>query len=352
MSLDIVGVRKSFGSVQAVAGVDLKVENGELFALLGPSGCGKTTLLRILAGIYPLDAGSIALNGRDIARLPMHKRNLAMVFQNYALFPHLTVFENVAFGLRSRKVGGDDLSRRVKSALSLVRLEALAERYPSQLSGGQQQRVSLARAVAVEPDLLLLDEPLSNLDARLRDEMRIEIRDLQRRLGITTVFVTHDIGEAFAMADRIAVMRDGQILQIGRAGEIYKQPANRFVANFLGPINELAISSMDGDAAVIDGGVRVRLGKDSKAGAAGAGARLLLRPECVQVNPASGATDNIFDAVVDDVVFLGGSTEARIRVGSTRLLVSLPSALAASLQTGQQVKVGWSSSDGVIARDH
>jgi spermidine/putrescine ABC transporter ATP-binding subunit len=354
MSLDIIGVSKAFGSVPAVAGVDLAVKQGELFALLGPSGCGKTTLLRIIAGIYPLDCGSLTLNGRDIGGLPMHKRNLAMVFQNYALFPHLTVFENVAFGLRSRKVGGQDLERRVKEALNLVRLEALAERYPAQLSGGQQQRVSLARAVAVAPDLLLLDEPLSNLDARLRDEMRIEIRDLQRRLGITTVFVTHDIGEAFAMADRVAVMRDGKILQVGQADEIYKQPASRFIANFLGPINELTIATVEGAGrrtAVVEGGQHVRLAESTAVNRAAPGMRLILRPEALHINPAAGATDNNLDAVVEDIVFLGGSTEARVRAGSLRLLVSMSSAMAVSLQTGQRVKVGWSSADGVVARD-
>src|SRR5208282_1590511 len=195
MSLELVGVKKSFDGVRAVDGVDLSVVKGELFVLLGPSGCGKTTLLRAIAGIYGIDSGSVVLNGRDLTRTPMHRRNMAMVFQSFALFPHLSAFDNVAFGLKSRRVGGDEIDKRVNEALALVRLEMLAARYPNQLSGGQQQRVALARALAVHPDLLLLDEPLSNLDARLRDEMRVEIRELQRRLGITTLLVTHDIGE-------------------------------------------------------------------------------------------------------------------------------------------------------------
>ena len=226
MSLAVAGIRKRFGTVNAVDGVDLAVAKGEFFTLLGPSGCGKTTLLRVIAGIYPTDAGSVMLNGRDLTRVPMHRRNMAMVFQSYALFPHLNAFDNIAFGLRSRGVAKPEMARRVGEALAMVRLEALAARYPAQMSGGQQQRVALARALAVRPDLLLLDEPLSNLDARLRDEMRLEIRDLQRRLGITTILVTHDIGEAFTMSDRMGVMQDGRIVQTGRAAEIYHRPGS------------------------------------------------------------------------------------------------------------------------------
>ncbi|HYC13182.1 MAG TPA: ABC transporter ATP-binding protein, partial [Stellaceae bacterium] len=245
MSLEIVDLVKVFGAVRAVDGVSLSVASGEFFTLLGPSGCGKTTLLRLIAGIYPASNGSVRLNGRDITAAPMHKRNLAMVFQSFALFPHLSVFDNVAFGLRSRHVPREEIRQRVKEALTLVKLDALAERFPAQLSGGQQQRVALARALVVRPDLLLFDEPLSNLDARLRDEMRFEIRDLQRRIGITTVLVTHDIEEAFVMSDRMAVMQSGRIMQIGRADEIYRSPASRFVANFVGPINELALSRVE-----------------------------------------------------------------------------------------------------------
>src|SRR3954454_1808575 len=197
MALRLKRITKRFGQVTAVEALDLEVETGELFTLLGPSGCGKTTALRVIAGIYAADGGRVVLDGADITRTKMHRRGMAMVFQNYALFPHLSAFDNVAFGLRSRRVGGRELRDRVQEALALVRLEALAARFPSELSGGQQQRVSLARALVVRPRLLLLDEPLSNLDARLRDEMRLEIRELQRRLGITTVLVTHDIQEAF-----------------------------------------------------------------------------------------------------------------------------------------------------------
>lgn len=355
MGLEVTGARKTFGSVAAVDGVDLSVKKGELFTLLGPSGCGKTTLLRMIAGIYPVDTGSIVLGGRDITRMPMHRRNLAMVFQSYALFPHLTAFDNVAFGLRSKRIAGADLTRRVKEALSLVRLEALASRYPSAMSGGQQQRIALARALAVEPELLLLDEPLSNLDARLRDEMRVEIRDLQRRLGITTILVTHDINEAFTMSDRMAVIREGRILQLGRAVDIYNQPANRFVANFVGPINELSLSHIDsgegGVRAIANGDFTVLLPMSFIPGSASerSDLRLILRPERIQIGV--GDADNSFDAVIEDLVFLGSGTECRLRVGSTLLLATVPN-FPPSLLVGANVRIGWNSNDGVVAGDN
>ena len=355
MSLEIVGARKAFGSVHALDGIDLSVVKGEFFALLGPSGCGKTTLLRIIAGIHPVDAGSVTLNGRDITRVPMHRRNLAMVFQSYALFPHLNAFDNVAFGLRSRKISGEDIKRRVAEALALVRLEALASRYPVQMSGGQQQRVALARALAVRPDLLLLDEPLSNLDARLRDEMRMEIRDLQRRLGITTILVTHDISEAFTMSDRMGVMQEGKIVQIGRAVDIYNRPWNRFIANFVGPINELALTRIENHGGRMKGlandELPVWLPESFDAHGEGGNAaqlRLILRPESLHIDAAEGTTDNSFQAEIEDVVFLGGGTECRVRIGSLKLLATLPSAAASSLRPGGRVTVGWNAADGVV----
>ncbi len=345
MSLAVAGIRKRFGTVNAVDGVDLAVAKGEFFTLLGPSGCGKTTLLRVIAGIYPTDAGSVMLNGRDLTRVPMHRRNMAMVFQSYALFPHLNAFDNIAFGLRSRGVAKPEMARRVGEALAMVRLEALAARYPAQMSGGQQQRVALARALAVRPDLLLLDEPLSNLDARLRDEMRLEIRDLQRRLGITTILVTHDIGEAFTMSDRMGVMQDGRIVQTGRAAEIYHRPVNHFVANFVGPTNELALTGIAADGAGrLAGGLLVRLDGNAAQGAA----KLLLRPEAVRIDPPDGSTANRFAAVVEDVVFLGGATECRLRLGELRLLATLPSQAAAALRPGAAVAIGWNPEDGVV----
>jgi putative spermidine/putrescine transport system ATP-binding protein len=351
VSLELVDVAKTFGTVHAVDGVSLSVASGEFFTLLGPSGCGKTTLLRVIAGIHPVTAGRVQLNGRDITQAPMHTRNLAMVFQNYALFPHLSVFDNVAFGLRSRRVGREEMRTRVRDALAMVKLEALAARLPAQLSGGQQQRVAVARALVVRPDLLLFDEPLSNLDARLRDEMRFEIRDLQRRIGITTVLVTHDIEEAFTMSDRMAVMQGGKIMQIGRASEIYRSPASRFVANFVGPINELALGTIE------------TVGNRRRARAAGELAvwlpdpdgasfatpmSLILRPEALRVSAGELGTDNRYSGEVEDVIYLGASSECRVKVGSVRLSAVMPSAAAAQLQPGAAVSVGWDAKDGVV----
>jgi putative spermidine/putrescine transport system ATP-binding protein len=349
MSLEIVGMAKNFGAVRAVDGVSLSVARGEFFTLLGPSGCGKTTLLRLIAGIYPVSDGRVTLNGRDITDAPMHTRNLAMVFQSFALFPHLSVFDNVAFGLRSRRVARDEIRARVTEALALVKLDALAERFPAQLSGGQQQRVALARALVVRPDLLLFDEPLSNLDARLRDEMRFEIRDLQRRIGITTLLVTHDIEEAFTMSDRMAVMQAGKIIQIGRADEIYRSPRNRFVANFVGPINELALSgieTVDGRRRGLAAGALAVWLPDL--GADRDGVNLILRPEALRVAAGEIGTDNSYPAEIEDVVYLGGSSECRVKIGALRLSAVMPSAAAARLRPGERVTVGWDANDGVV----
>ena len=351
MSLELAGVAKTFGTVHAVDGVSLSVAGGEFFTLLGPSGCGKTTLLRLIAGIHPVTAGRVMLNGRDITQAPMHTRNLAMVFQNYALFPHLNVFDNVAFGLRSRRIGREEIRARVQEALALVKLELLSQRLPAQLSGGQQQRGAVARALVVRPDLLLFDEPLSNLDARLRDEMRFEIRDLQRRTGITTVLVTHDIEEAFTMSDRMAVMERGKILQIGRADEIYRAPANRFVANFVGPINELALSSIETVGgrrrAQAPGELAVWL-PNAPLAAGGAARSLVVRPEALQVSTGELSTENVFPAEIEDVIYLGATSECRIKLGPLRLFAIMPSAVAARLSPGERVRIGWHAEDGVV----
>ena len=230
-------ITKKYGKVIAVNKVSFRVVNGEILSLLGPSGCGKTTTLRIIAGLTMPDEGKVLLGERDITRLPPEQRGMGMVFQNYALWPHMTVYENVAFPLRARRLPRDEIDKRVKEALELVKLYELRNRYPHQLSGGQQQRVALARALAVQPKVLLLDEPLSNLDAKLREEMRFELRELQKKLGITAVYVTHDQAEALALSDRIAVMNAGRIMQIGTPKEIYEEPANTFVADFIGKIN-------------------------------------------------------------------------------------------------------------------
>ncbi|MDD2429165.1 MAG: ABC transporter ATP-binding protein [Eubacteriales bacterium] len=238
---------KLYGDFKAVAGITLDIKKGEFFTLLGPSGCGKTTLLRMIAGFNTIDSGTISFGENIINNVPAHKRGIGMVFQNYAIFPHLTVSDNVAYGLKAQKVPGTQIGPRVKKALEMVQIEALANRKPNELSGGQQQRVALARAFVIEPSVLLMDEPLSNLDAKLRVQMRTTIKKLQRRLGITTIYVTHDQEEALSISDRIAVMKDGLIMQVGEPTQIYKKPENAFVAGFIGVSNFLDCTIRGGD---------------------------------------------------------------------------------------------------------
>ncbi len=236
-SVKLENVTKSFGKAKGVENIDVHIKSGEFFTFLGPSGCGKTTTLRVIAGFYFPTKGRVFFDNEDVTRMKPNKRNIGMVFQNYALFPHMTVFENIAFGLQVRKMSRDEIKEKVARAQKLVRLEGYEDRKITELSGGQQQRVALARALVIEPDILLLDEPLSNLDAKLREETRIEIKRLQVELGITTIYVTHDQHEAMAMSDRIMVMDQGEIQQIGTPQEIYNKPANHFVASFIGESN-------------------------------------------------------------------------------------------------------------------
>jgi iron(III) transport system ATP-binding protein/putative spermidine/putrescine transport system ATP-binding protein len=244
---------KAYGDVDVVRDISLTINEGEFVSLLGPSGCGKTTILRMVAGLVEPSHGRILIGNDDVTNLPPNKRGLGLVFQSYALFPHLTVFENIAFGLRRRKVGGAELETRVKEALALVRLEGFGNRHPRQLSGGQQQRVAIARAIAPRPRVLLFDEPLSNLDAQLRDEMQIELKRLQRGLGITTLFVTHDQGEALSMSDRVGVMAKGVMQQFATPEDIYHRPATGFVAGFIGKPNRLdgAVANRKGNGGTV-----------------------------------------------------------------------------------------------------
>ena len=279
------GLAKNYRDVPVVRGVDLAAASGEFIALLGPSGCGKTTVLRMIAGLIEPSGGQVLIGGHDVTPLPAHKRKLGLVFQSYALFPHLSVFDNVAFGLRRQGVRGEALRKRVDEALALVRLTPLAERLPRQLSGGQQQRVALARSVAPRPNILLLDEPLSNLDAALRDEMQFEIKRLQRALGITSLFVTHDQAEALSMSDLVCVLDQGVVQQIGVPDEIYRKPANAFVAGFIGRSNRLRgrIDAYDG------GGTRVRVAGGATLVSAqrrdpiGADVEIIIRRQAVRV---------------------------------------------------------------------
>ena len=246
--LSLRGLTKSYGGFTAVDDFALDVPKGELVAFLGPSGCGKTTSLRMIAGLVPATAGRIVVGGQDLTQVPTHRRDMGLVFQSYALFPHMSVARNVAFGLEMRRVAGDEIARRVKEAIALVHLTGKEEHRPAQLSGGQQQRVALARALVVRPSILLLDEPLSNLDAKLRDEMRNEIRDIQKRLGITAIFVTHDQVEALTMCDKVVVMNQGRLEQVGTPVDLYETPKTSFVAGFVGRSNKLRATAKDGVA--------------------------------------------------------------------------------------------------------
>ncbi|HEX5079908.1 MAG TPA: ATP-binding cassette domain-containing protein, partial [Geminicoccaceae bacterium] len=303
MFLELREVAKRFGEVVAVDGVSLAVAEGEFVCFLGPSGCGKTTLLRLIAGLEIADAGEIRLGGRDLAPVPARLRNFGVVFQSYSLFPNMTVAKNVAYGLECRRWPAARLRARVEAMLALVHLADQAAKYPAQLSGGQQQRVALARALAPEPPVLLLDEPLSALDAKVREELRGEIRDLQRELGITTVMVTHDQDEAMEMADRIVVMNRGRIAQVGTAFELYTLPANRFVAEFIGRMNVLRLTA-NGEGRPCLCGQPLALDGDAPLRAALIG----VRPEDVLLGERAGDAGIHVRGVVEKAVFLGNVT--------------------------------------------
>lgn len=281
MGIRIVGVSKRFGSLEAVKNVSLEINTGEFFTLLGPSGCGKTTLLRSIAGFNQPEAGEIYFGERRIDRMSAHKRGIGMVFQNYAVFPHLTVSDNVAYGLKARKVPGQEIGSRVKRALQMVRLGGMESRLPNQLSGGQLQRVAIARALVIEPQVLLMDEPLSNLDAKLRVEMRSEIRELQRQMKITTVYVTHDQEEALSISDRIAVMNLGVVEQVGKPWEVYSTPTNRFVAGFIGTTNFFEGEWAGLEGQVLVNGVRMKISEQVRP--AGEKVFFAIRPEALKV---------------------------------------------------------------------
>jgi iron(III) transport system ATP-binding protein len=309
--LELAGIRKEFGEFAALKGVSLGVKQGELVCFLGPSGCGKTTLLRIIAGLEVQSAGTVVQAGRDISRLPPMDRDYGIVFQSYALFPNLNVTDNVAYGLVNRRVARAQRDARVRELLALVGLPDAGRKFPGQLSGGQQQRVAIARALATSPGLLLLDEPLSALDARVRVRLRGEIRALQQRLGITTILVTHDQEEALSMADRIVVMKDGAIEQIGTPSEVYLDPATPFVADFVGKTNLLPAQPA-GEGRVMVG--TQGLACDTRGVHANGALRVFFRPEAVQVRGVNGATPNSADAVIEKIEFLGSYSRLTFRL--------------------------------------
>ncbi|MGP9790540.1 ABC transporter ATP-binding protein [Roseinatronobacter sp. NSM] len=324
-AVSLKNIVKRFGTFTAVERTSLTIPEGGFTTLLGPSGCGKTTTLRMIAGLLDPTEGEIIINGRRVNDVPIHKRNLGLVFQNYALFPHKTVAQNVAFGLRYRDVAKSEIGRRVRDALELVQLPHLGSRYPKALSGGQQQRIALARAIVIEPDVLLLDEPLSALDANLREDMRVELKNIQERIGVTTVFVTHDQSEALAMSDQIVVMSNGRIEQVGAPEDVYNTPASEFVARFLGASNILEgrCVSRGPEGAVLEvpvfGQVRVPAAKAPHLAGEGA-AKLVIRAEKLLLRDAQ-PPDGVFSApaTIETVDYLGQSVRYFIRAGDMQL---------------------------------
>jgi putative spermidine/putrescine transport system ATP-binding protein len=341
-SLTLDGLTKSYGDVAVVKSVSLEVRDGEFLVLLGPSGCGKTTTLRMIAGFVPPSGGSIRIGDQDITRLPPWKRNAGLVFQSYALFPHMTVAQNVAFGLEMRKAARSEVGPRVAEALRLVRLDGYGERYPRQLSGGQQQRVALARALVIRPDVLLLDEPLSNLDAKLRLQVRLEIRALQQQTGLTTVMVTHDQEEALTMADRLVVMSDGAVRQVGTQSDLYERPADLFVADFVGRSTMIAGTVTAPGTFRSDGGWVLTCPASAPLGPA----TLALRPERLTMGLAARGLDNHVPGTASFVSYLGAMLDVHVRLnGTDHVVVQIPNkADGLAPAVGDTIEVGWPAS--------
>jgi spermidine/putrescine ABC transporter ATP-binding subunit len=342
-TVDVIGATKRYGRVAALDDVSVRFGEGEFFGLIGPSGSGKTTLLRAIAGFADLDAGEIRVDSQPVGDRPPHKRDIGMVFQNYALFPHLTVFENVAFGLSVRGRPKEALRKDVGGMLDLVRLSGFEARKPRQLSGGQQQRVALARALVTRPRVLLLDEPLGALDKRLRQEMQIELRQIQREVGITTIFVTHDQEEALTLSDRIAIFNDGKVVQVGTPGEVYERPHSAFAAGFLGDANLFQGAVLDSRGIEI-GGLGILRSADTLP-APGTHVNVAVRPEKIQVwvegLATPGAELNRFQGRVQRTVYAGTNLTYKIEVGNHLMTVFEQNRTAHPLPAGTAVNVGW-----------
>lgn len=356
-SVDVRSLTKAYDDVVALNAVDLSIAPGEFVALLGPSGCGKTTLLRCIAGLIVPSGGDVLVDGRDITALPVHRRGLGMVFQSYALFPHMTVGENVAFGLRMRGVAKAERTAAVTKALGLVHMEGLVERYPAQLSGGQQQRVALARSLVTKPTVLLLDEPFGALDAQLRDSMQIELRRMQRQLGITAVFVTHDQREAFTMADRVAVLSGGTLQQFDRPSVIYNRPATPFVAQFIGQANRFAgtYASADGGGSAVtvsglDAPLRAESGLDGIP--LGAPITVMVRPERIRIaSDGESAAQNCLPGTVSDIIFSGEKVGIWVEtpIGTVEAhQFSTTTESGAALAIGQAVTLRWDAQSTMV----
>lgn len=345
-------VQKSYdGETLVVKNFNLDIEAGEFVTMLGPSGSGKTTCLMMLAGFEPATHGEIYLDGVPINNVPPHKRGIGMVFQNYALFPHMTVSENLAFPLQVRKLPKAEVESRVQRALEMVRLPQFGDRRPAQLSGGQQQRVAVARALVFDPELVLMDEPLGALDKNLREEMQYEIKHIHESLGVTVVYVTHDQSEALTMSNRIAVFDDGIVQQLAAPDVLYEKPENAFVAGFIGENNKLMgkVTAINGSTCTVDleGGGGTVSALKVNVGAVGDRTTLSLRPERVNINPADGASENACPSRVEELIYLGDHIRARLTVsGNSEFIVKVPNAQGhAKLTVGDQVNVGWATED-------
>lgn len=316
----IKNLKKSFGKKIAIDNISFEIDKGEFFTFLGPSGCGKTTLLRSIAGFNEPDYGSIYLGDKDITNMPAEKREVGLVFQNYALFPHMNVFDNIAYGLKVKKLSKNEVNKKVKEILKLIKLEGYEKRKITELSGGEQQRVALARALVIEPEVLLLDEPLCNLDAKLREEMRVEIKELQRKLKITTIFVTHDQNEALTMSQRIAVFKNGKCIQIGTPQEIYENPKNRFVADFIGVTNLFKIlekkSNFDNDEIKISKKIKLNINKSNES------KYISIRPEHIIMNEKNINKENILEGEIKEIHFNGNISDYIINIGDIDIKAS------------------------------
>ena len=339
-AVDIRGITKRFDDVVAVDAVDMQIADGEFFAMLGPSGCGKTTTLRMIAGLEFPTEGSLKIFGAEVGTLPPNKRPVNTVFQSYALFPHMNVLDNVAFGLRMSGVDRSTVRQRAAEMIGLVRLSGMENRRPSQMSGGQQQRVALARALVNEPKVLLLDEPLGALDLKLRQDMQLELKSLQRRLGISFVFVTHDQDEALTMSDRIAVMNNGRLLQVGSPEDIYERPVNRFVADFIGTTNLLDATVVDNDTVCLTNGTRVAATSSFPSGTAVA---VCLRPERARlIDPDGEETTSRIDGTIDTVTYIGNARVYGVRLDWMEVRVREANQPGSTpRQPGDRVSVVW-----------
>ncbi|MFE4897367.1 ABC transporter ATP-binding protein [Peribacillus butanolivorans] len=358
--VEVKGAFKQFGSNVVLNGIDLEVKQGELLTLLGPSGCGKSTTLNLIAGFLDADQGEVYIKGNNVTKVPPYKRDLGMVFQTYSLFPHMTVYENLSFGLKLRKVGKAEQKKKISKALELVKMSGLENRYPRELSGGQRQRVAISRALVVEPELLLLDEPLSNLDAKLRHELRAEIKRLQKEIGVTTIFVTHDQEEALSMSDRVVVMNAGKIEQISTPTDIYNHPKTEFVFQFIGKSNcfEGKVSEVDKRRISVKIGDDIThvdadniMGNDSNL-KAGDEVKMYIRPEKVQIVPAVETALSLFDyhkAKISQINYLGTSWEINVLLQGKSVQV-LTSSFNSSWQNGSEVYIGWSPSEVMLVK--